>query len=88
MHDEEDEPDEADEEGDDGDHDGSDVCGARRGSGCAIGPRPGACAGNGQTLSLSTENGQVRVDGATVTSADIVCANGVIHVIDQVVLPK
>ena len=43
---------------------------------------------NGQTLSLSTENGQVRVDGATVTSADIVCANGVIHVIDQVVLPK
>ena len=28
------------------------------------------------------------VDNATVTSADIVCTNGVIHVIDTVVLPK
>jgi uncharacterized surface protein with fasciclin (FAS1) repeats len=30
----------------------------------------------------------VTVNGATVTQADIVCSNGVIHVIDAVLLPK
>ena len=29
----------------------------------------------------------VTVDGATVTAADIIASNGVIHVIDQVILP-
>ncbi len=33
-------------------------------------------------------DGKVTVDGATVVKADIVTANGVIHVIDTVVLPK
>jgi uncharacterized surface protein with fasciclin (FAS1) repeats len=30
----------------------------------------------------------VKVDGANVVKADIVCDNGVIHVIDAVILPK
>lgn len=41
----------------------------------------------GQEISIDTSNG-VKVDGATVTQADIVCDNGVIHVIDSVILPK
>ena len=43
---------------------------------------------NGQALSISTEGGAVMVDNAKVTNTDIVCSNGVIHVIDSVVLPK
>ena len=43
----------------------------------------------GQNLSITKlRNGSVRVNGATVTSADILAGNGVIHVIDKVVLPK
>ena len=34
-----------------------------------------------------TANGTVMVDGATVVLTDIVCSNGVIHVIDAVMLP-
>lgn len=41
----------------------------------------------GGELMLDTSNG-VTVDGAAVTSADIEASNGVIHVIDSVVLPK
>jgi uncharacterized surface protein with fasciclin (FAS1) repeats len=41
----------------------------------------------GSELSLGTTGG-VTVDGAKVTKADIVADNGVIHVIDSVVLPK
>jgi uncharacterized surface protein with fasciclin (FAS1) repeats len=41
----------------------------------------------GQAVSIDTTNG-VQVDGAHVTQADIVTSNGVIHVIDQVILPK
>lgn len=43
---------------------------------------------NGQALSINAENGAVMVDNATVVQADIQCSNGVIHVIDTVVLPK
>lgn len=42
----------------------------------------------GGMLNVRVENGQVRVDDATVTAADVEASNGVIHVIDQVVLPK
>jgi uncharacterized surface protein with fasciclin (FAS1) repeats len=43
----------------------------------------------GQSLIVTkTRDGRVLVNGANVTSADILCGNGVIHVIDQVVLPK
>jgi uncharacterized surface protein with fasciclin (FAS1) repeats len=41
----------------------------------------------GSELTLGTTGG-VTVDGAKVISADIVADNGVIHVIDSVVLPK
>jgi uncharacterized surface protein with fasciclin (FAS1) repeats len=33
------------------------------------------------------ENGAVLVDGARVVTADIAASNGVIHVIDTVILP-
>jgi uncharacterized surface protein with fasciclin (FAS1) repeats len=41
----------------------------------------------GGELTVATAGG-VTVDGAKVTATDIVASNGVIHVIDSVVLPK
>jgi uncharacterized surface protein with fasciclin (FAS1) repeats len=41
----------------------------------------------GSSLTVSTMGG-VKVDNATVTAVDIMADNGVIHVIDTVVLPK
>jgi len=41
----------------------------------------------GQSVSIATEGGAVKVDEATVTQTDIVSSNGVIHVIDSVILP-
>jgi uncharacterized surface protein with fasciclin (FAS1) repeats len=41
----------------------------------------------GSDLTLSTSDG-VKVDGANVVKTDIVADNGVIHVIDSVVLPR
>jgi uncharacterized surface protein with fasciclin (FAS1) repeats len=43
---------------------------------------------NGQSLTIHSMGGKVMVDNATVTTADIASTNGVIHVIDTVVLPK
>ena len=43
---------------------------------------------NGQELTVEAGMGSVTVDGAKVVKADILCSNGVIHVIDTVVLPK
>jgi len=43
---------------------------------------------NGQPLSIHSEGGVVMVGGARVVSADILCSNGVIHVIDTVLLPN
>ena len=40
----------------------------------------------GQTVKLGTDGG-VTVNGATVISADVAASNGVIHAIDQVILP-
>ncbi len=42
---------------------------------------------NGATLDIQVQNGKVLVNGATVTSADVMASNGVIHAIDTVVLP-
>jgi uncharacterized surface protein with fasciclin (FAS1) repeats len=42
---------------------------------------------SGETLDVDGSNG-VMVSGAKVTSADIECTNGVIHVIDSVIMPK
>jgi transforming growth factor-beta-induced protein len=42
---------------------------------------------NGQQIDIKTSSG-VMVDGAKVTSTDIMATNGVIHVIDSVILPS
>ena len=41
----------------------------------------------GEALNVDGTHG-VTINGAHVTSADIACSNGVIHVIDTVLLPK
>ena len=41
----------------------------------------------GQPLTVVTRDGKVTVNGANVVKADIACKNGVIHVIDAVLLP-
>ena len=42
---------------------------------------------NGETVTIHTEGG-VKVNDATVATADIEADNGVIHVIDTVLMPK
>lgn len=49
---------------------------------------PSAKTVNGRSLTIHAMSGKVMVDNATVTAVDIACTNGVIHVIDTVVLPK
>ncbi len=43
---------------------------------------------NGESLKISTDGGTVKINDATVTKADIMCSNGVIHVIDTVLMPQ
>lgn len=47
-----------------------------------------AKAVSGDTLAVQTRGGTVTIDAATVTKTDVAAANGVIHVIDTVLLPK
>ena len=47
-----------------------------------------ARAVSGDTITVKVEDGVVHVDNATVTSADVLASNGVIHVIDSVILPN
>jgi len=47
----------------------------------------GAKTVNGQRVDIKVQDSTVMVDGATVVQTDIVCDNGVIHVIDAVILP-
>ncbi|MDG2428945.1 MAG: fasciclin domain-containing protein [Acidimicrobiales bacterium] len=42
---------------------------------------------NGAEVSVTESSGTVRINEATVVAADIEASNGVIHVIDQVLLP-
>ena len=42
---------------------------------------------NGQALDIVVRGGKVYVNGAQVTTADVQASNGVIHVIDAVMLP-
>ncbi len=42
---------------------------------------------NGAMLDVQVRDGKVYVNGAQVTTADVSASNGVIHVIDSVVLP-
>lgn len=43
---------------------------------------------NGQNITIKVKGGTVMVDNAKVIKTDIDCTNGVIHVIDTVILPK
>lgn len=43
---------------------------------------------NGQSVKIKTAKGGVMVDNANVVTTDIIASNGVIHVIDSVILPK
>ncbi|MDF1753320.1 MAG: fasciclin domain-containing protein [Verrucomicrobiales bacterium] len=43
---------------------------------------------NGEDVTVSVADGKVSVDKATVVKADVETSNGVIHVIDSVILPK
>lgn len=43
---------------------------------------------NGSTITLTSDNGLVKVQGASVIQSDVIADNGVIHVIDTVVLPQ
>jgi len=42
----------------------------------------------GQAVSIEVRDGKVYVDGTQVVATDIKASNGVIHVIDAVILPK
>ncbi len=42
---------------------------------------------NGEDISIKAKGGKVMIDKATVIQADIAASNGVIHVIDQVLMP-
>ncbi len=42
---------------------------------------------NGDTFDVTVVDGMVMVDGATVTTVDLEAGNGVVHIIDAVILP-
>ena len=46
-----------------------------------------AVALNGDDLTFTVSDGSVMVNDATVTSADVMASNGIIHVIDKVLMP-
>jgi uncharacterized surface protein with fasciclin (FAS1) repeats len=46
-----------------------------------------ATALNGQRIDIKIKNSKVMIDDATVTKADVQCSNGVIHIIDSVIMP-
>ncbi len=48
----------------------------------------GAVTLNGQRVDIKVDGGAVNVDNAKVVTTDIACSNGVIHVIDSVILPS
>ncbi len=47
-----------------------------------------AKAVSGDAITIKVKDGKVQVDAANVTKTDIQTSNGVIHVIDTVILPK
>jgi uncharacterized surface protein with fasciclin (FAS1) repeats len=47
-----------------------------------------AKAVSGDTVRIATRNGGVTIDNAHVVTTDVAASNGVIHVIDTVMLPK
>ena len=47
----------------------------------------GAVTVNGQRVDIKVDGSQVKIDSANVVATDVVCDNGVIHIIDSVILP-
>ncbi|MEM7465558.1 MAG: fasciclin domain-containing protein [Pseudomonadota bacterium] len=43
---------------------------------------------NGESITVSADDGGVMIDSANVVATDIEASNGIIHVIDKVILPK
>jgi uncharacterized surface protein with fasciclin (FAS1) repeats len=43
---------------------------------------------NGQSITITVQDGEVMLNNAKVIKTDIECSNGVIHVIDTVILPN
>ncbi|PXA03295.1 hypothetical protein DDZ13_12790 [Coraliomargarita sinensis] len=43
---------------------------------------------NGQTATITVKDGKVMVEGANVVKTDVKASNGIIHVIDKVILPE
>jgi uncharacterized surface protein with fasciclin (FAS1) repeats len=43
---------------------------------------------NGQTLEFSLDKKTMHVDRARVIEGDIVCSNGIVHIIDAVLIPR
>lgn len=43
---------------------------------------------NGQSVAIAVQDGKVMVNNAHVVQADVMASNGVIHVIDTVILPE
>lgn len=48
----------------------------------------GAKTVNGGDLMIKADMGKVMIDNAQITQTDIECSNGIIHVIDTVVMPQ
>lgn len=48
----------------------------------------GATMANGQTVTITVENGMVKINDATVLFVDIAARNGVLHIIDGVLIPR
>lgn len=42
----------------------------------------------GRTFTAAVSPSEIRINGAHVTDADLVATNGVVHIIDSVILPK
>lgn len=42
----------------------------------------------GKSVTIAVKDGKVMIDDATVTTADVLCTNGVIHIVDSVILPS
>ena len=53
-----------------------------------VGKTSSAKSVSGDTLTIASREGGVTMEGAKVVKTDIAATNGVIHVIDSVILPK
>ena len=49
---------------------------------------PFATTLNGQRIDIKVDDSGVKIDGARVLKTDIKCSNGVVHLIDRVILPN